>query len=314
MGECFIFRGASGSILDGSVTAEKLAPNTIPDALGYTPGMVNPNLLDNWYFGNPVNQRGQTEYDNTAGNGDVYSIDRWKVFKGARLTVVASGITLNKSGMLQQLEPQLIAGIVGKTVTLSILHEEGLLTITETIPTPTGTAVVKQLDDGVFNLRFRIVSMENLRVDFSNLVAEDKRIIAAKLELGSVQTLAHQDANGNWVLNEIPDYGEQLTRCQRFFIPYVGPKTPGFFPGGGNQFEIFINTPVKMRAKPVVTLTYPDNVVCFEGGSKIINVTSFSHADMYETGIAITLNVGSNPGAYASGTAFGTSISLSADL
>jgi hypothetical protein len=37
-------------------------------------GMVNPNLLDNWYFGNPVNQRGQTEY--TAAG---YTIDRWRV-------------------------------------------------------------------------------------------------------------------------------------------------------------------------------------------------------------------------------------------
>jgi hypothetical protein len=30
----------------------------VVNALGYTPGMVNPNLLDNWYFGNPVDQRG----------------------------------------------------------------------------------------------------------------------------------------------------------------------------------------------------------------------------------------------------------------
>ena len=45
-------------------------------------------------------------------------------------------------------------------------------------------------------------------------------ILAAKLELGSQQTLAHQDENGNWVLNEIPDYGEQLARCQRYFQLY----------------------------------------------------------------------------------------------
>ena len=37
--------------------------------------------------------------------------------------------------------------------------------------------------------------------------------IAAKLELGSQQTLAHQDEDGNWVLNEIPNYNEQLLRC-----------------------------------------------------------------------------------------------------
>ena len=43
---------------------------------------------------------------------------------------------------------------------------------------------------------------------------------AIKLELGSQQTLAHQDADGNWVLNEIPGYGEQLARCQRYFQLY----------------------------------------------------------------------------------------------
>ena len=45
-------------------------------------------------------------------------------------------------------------------------------------------------------------------------------IKAAKLELGSQQALAHQDTNGNWVLNEIPDYGEQLAKCQRYFQLY----------------------------------------------------------------------------------------------
>ena len=45
-------------------------------------------------------------------------------------------------------------------------------------------------------------------------------LYGAKLELGSQQTLAHQDENGNWVLNEIPDYGEQLARCQRYYQLY----------------------------------------------------------------------------------------------
>ena len=44
--------------------------------------------------------------------------------------------------------------------------------------------------------------------------------VAMKLELGSQQTLAHQNADGNWVLNEIPDYGEQLAKCQRYFQLY----------------------------------------------------------------------------------------------
>ena len=38
-------------------------------------------------------------------------------------------------------------------------------------------------------------------------------IEAIKLELGNTQTLAYQDENGEWVLNEIPDYQDQLDKC-----------------------------------------------------------------------------------------------------
>jgi hypothetical protein len=36
---------------------------------------------------------------------------------------------------------------------------------------------------------------------------------AMKAEVGNVQTLAHQDADGNWVLNEIPNYHEEFLKC-----------------------------------------------------------------------------------------------------
>ena len=67
---------------------------------------------------------------------------------------------------------------------------------------------------------------------------------AAKLELGSQQTLAHQDADGNWVLNEIPDYGEQLARCQRYFQTFA---TESLRPTNALDFR-----PV-MRATPALS-------------------------------------------------------------
>jgi hypothetical protein len=42
---------------------------------------------------------------------------------------------------------------------------------------------------------------------------EELSVKAVKLELGTEQTLAHQE-NGTWVLNEIPDYEEELVKCQ----------------------------------------------------------------------------------------------------
>lgn len=43
--------------------------------------------------------------------------------------------------------------------------------------------------------------------------------VGAKLEVGTQQTLAHQEGD-KWVLNEVPNYGEQLARCQRYYQLY----------------------------------------------------------------------------------------------
>ena len=50
--------------------------------------LSNPNLLDNWYFADPINQRGETEY-----TGSGYSIDRWRTnFSGDTVAVTNNGI------------------------------------------------------------------------------------------------------------------------------------------------------------------------------------------------------------------------------
>lgn len=140
---------------------------------------IKPNLLDNWYFGNPVNQRYQTSYSNAG-----YTIDRWKLTSGS-VEVISGGITLNGT-LVQILETS-----IGQTVTASALLSNGSM-ITPTYDDNTKTFT---------------------------LTATGQTIKAVKLELGSGQTLAHNEgtnANPVWVLNEIPDYGEQLLRCQRY--------------------------------------------------------------------------------------------------
>lgn len=143
----------------------------------------NPNLLDNWYFvgggdqqGGPINQRKQTSYSSAGA-----AIDRWKLTSGS-MTIAASGVTLN--GSLVQIREQSI----GQTFVTSALLSDG------TMITPT-------YDDSTKTF---------------TLTASNKTIVAVKLELGEIQTLAHLE-NGVWVLNEIPDYETQLLRCQRFY-------------------------------------------------------------------------------------------------
>ena len=152
----------------------------IDDAVDLAPQLSNPNLLDNWNLGNPVNQR------NVSGTIDAvgYFLDRWKLVSGS-VTIGSNGITLNGTIV------QILETAVGTDVTASALTTEGVV----------------------------VASYDNNSKTIS-LTGTGQTFVAAKLELGTHQTLAHKDANGNWVLNEIPNYGEQLLRCQRYFQIY----------------------------------------------------------------------------------------------
>ena len=87
------------------------------------------------------------------------------------------------------------------------------------------------------------------------------KIKAAKLEYGDRQTLAHQDADGNWVLNEIPDYGEQLARCQRYYLSNKQRNAYGKSASATTAY-VDIPTPVTMRALPAIETGVIGNVIC----------------------------------------------------
>lgn len=192
----------------------------------------NPNLLDNWYFGNPVNQRGQTSY---TGNG--YTIDRFAISAtdSCTISVVDGGLQLSASNrtwspvLHQRIDNY--QHLIGKTITVSMLVTEVTSTNgayirfdvgnTPNVVSPkiktaglisaTGTI---SADDDTKGYALVTIGSNSASINFS------ATILAVKLELGTQQTLAHQDADGNWVLNEIPDYGEQLARCQRYYHIY----------------------------------------------------------------------------------------------
>lgn len=191
--------GANISI-SGSVISTQAAP-------------CNPNLLRNWYFPRPVNQRDVSGTISTAG----YFLDGWKLVSGA-VTIGTDGITLN--GTMTQVLEHAPAG----TVTASVLTPEG---VGKVVPVYDGTAKT------------------------FTITAVGKKLLAAKLELGSVQTLAHQDSSGAWVLNEIPDYAEQLAACQRYLIPLSSYQCPAARLGT-NEILFFVPLPVTMRTLPAI--------------------------------------------------------------
>ena len=186
----------------------------IDDAVALAPQLSNPNLLDNWYFGNPVNQRGQTSY-----TGAGYGIDRWDLLGGQNPTILIENghIKLTGSGFFRQIIPvsQIPRGTV---VTMSILMASGeLYALTTTVPD-------YQVDSSQVNFPGGFLRIYGWTADtdlYFMFFETEVSPVAMKLELGGTQTLAHQDADGNWVLNEIPDYGEQLARCQRYFQTFA---------------------------------------------------------------------------------------------
>lgn len=84
---------------------------------------------------------------------------------------------------------------------------------------------------------------------------------AVKLELGETQTLAHQE-NGAWVLNDIPDYGTELARCQRYYYdPWEGltdaakNRTIHFLAVSDQSLMVNMTLPVTMRSQPELIIT-----------------------------------------------------------
>ena len=233
--------------ISGSVIATKAFP-------------CNPNLLDNWYFGNPVNQRGQTSY-----TGGVYGIDRWlKSAAETTVAVVTGGISVSGK-KFQRLEQRVedAQSLNGITVTFSALvkNPDGLLRLALYNATTGGLSTQDfQASEDFQLVQITAAPVINAGDVFSVALypgandATTERtclIKAVKLELGSQQTLAHKE-DGVLALNEIPNYGEQLRRCQRYLIPINdGTRVRASYYSGTALF-FAVPIPSTMRTTPAI--------------------------------------------------------------
>lgn len=180
------------------------------------------NMLINWYFPTAINQGRETSYTTTTRNG--FTIDRWKLTSGT-LTVNSDGITLNGT-LVQTLE----TGILGGATTATVLASDGPLT------------------SGV--------AYDNSKKTFT-ITATNKKLIAAKLEIGTVQTLYHME-NGSYVLNDPPpNMAEELLKCQRYLYVIGGDRgvpIGNAFVSIGTHINILSCIP-SMRTAPSITYT-----------------------------------------------------------
>lgn len=205
----------------------------------------NPNLLDNWHF--QIWQR----YSNGNYSGvpnTIYVADRWIItssngaIKSNLTKATPYGGIKNATGpncrITQRLENA--AQFNGMTLTLSLLKNTGLYTSTKVANGWNDTTDI-----------FDVFSFQ------TSWLSARETILAAKLELGSTQTLAHQEGD-KWVLNEVPNYGEQLRRCQRYAIDLAasGDRKYGIVGVGvavsQNKVQFMVPLPTTMRARPIV--------------------------------------------------------------
>lgn len=273
-------RALTGGALDTSVT-------NVSNQLGT---FTRPNLLDNWYFGNPVDQQGgyivpkgvnyykvdgfvpqgpipetvKVDHIDHAGSaifnyggvlcyvpkdggyvrgykGDwIYSFDRWKISPSTTVSVSGGGLSVIADFQQAILSTALI---LGQKYTMSVLSTDGRLgQLTFTLQQD--IAINQGFGFGYFVV-YRDVDQYWFRLYGSN----EATYLAIKLELGPTQTLAHREGD-RWMLNEVPDYGEQLRRCQLY-----SNMLPGIYwlpqnADGTNRLTIPIPD---MRTIPAVT-------------------------------------------------------------
>jgi hypothetical protein len=225
----------------------------------------NKNILHNWDFRNPVNQRGQSSY---ATNG--YTIDGWRTnADSVTLTVNAASITVAFAvdnfrfyHLVEYIDP-------AATYTLSFDVE----TVTGEVYFTNNTRLVVGMNK---------VTLTGLTSAYYfgiyGKAGSSITLKRAKLELGAVSTLAYDPP---------ADYGEQLALCQRYCLLMATQRGVRMRSYSPNTVFFTIPTPASMRADPSITGTLA--VVDMAG-----NIQSGFTLQAFADGGNLTINANKN--------------------
>lgn len=165
----------------------------------------NPNLLDNPWF--TINQRGQSSYTNTWQ----YCLDRWYLANATSVVINNDGtITINgksdvNSLIFEILDEQIVTRLTGEKVTISVLMSDGTVISKTGIFTNSSYDFIRK-DDANYHIAIDLsnAGIGGTQFRIKTLDANNITIRAAKLELGSVSTLAQDTA---------PNYATELLKC-----------------------------------------------------------------------------------------------------
>jgi hypothetical protein len=194
---------------------------------------TNPNILHNWDFRNPVNQRGVSGSISATG----YFYDRWLLNSGT-VTVASAYLTLANAAVIEQRIEGL--NLAGTVVCVSVNLEGTIISGSGAFPSSAGTASVTLTGFGTATLGYNAGYMYVL------LTADAARnVTAVKVEMGTTSTLH---------LDPPVDRGVELMKCYRYYIRLKSTISYGsygiFMAESNNLLRVTIVLPTQMRILP----------------------------------------------------------------
>lgn len=177
-------------------------------------------LLRNWLFCDdgefPINQRGNTVY---TGAGP--TIDGWMLTGGTLELRALSGMLGLTAPENQYCDFYQIVDGSGKAPTggifsFSLMINGGLYSgHTNLGAAGIGNEVVVY-EDNRLQLVLENLSSAKIKATIRMFAGKAANLIAAKLEMGYKSTLAIRDGYSTYLLDPLPEYGEELAKCQRY--------------------------------------------------------------------------------------------------
>lgn len=292
---------ANGAILNQKKANPQLSNLTNTQQALYNIGAgVRQNLLINPFF--KVNQRGESLYTIDTPQ---YTVDCWKAtgtfsscsvgYSNDYLLIFNGSRTLGISQYIENYQ-----ALAGKTVTLSFLADitSGNYKVTLDDGTAHSSSSFPSGGKQLYSFSYEISSAPSeLRCSFESVAGAQAKIYAAKLEIGSNQTLAYQNVNGDWQLLEQPDPNEIL-KCYRYQYVPVGednsyPNASGFA-FSASQGRFIFPMPVPMRIAPTLSYLNGATINAFQifkpAGGATSSITSIPSIRNTPSGIGIIAN------------------------
>ena len=259
----------------------------------------NPNLLDNWDFRRPVNQRGVSGAIST----NSYALDRWIFYfpggAGTGSVTIQDGyLTLDATGRGQL--RQFYDGILPTGIyTASVLKTDGTVLAVTINFQQSENAPSVYFESG---FKLEVVKRDNnTLINFDSLDGHTANIAAVKLELGPVSTLA---------LDPPADYGETLRKCKQYLL--MGELLSAqIYAITTDEIHFLIPIAEPMRALPTLVLsqTAPQTILVRKASGGVsgfefsvynatvnalhIICTKTAHGVTADTGLALIIRAGS---------------------